>query len=144
MKQFLMPRRKERSMSRKLYRNPDGKFMGVCSGLAEYLRMDVGLVRLVFIILAFVTGGAAILAYIAMGIFLPIDDYRDSDSVFDKMKGEYWDKRNFSSRSSRRRRGRVDINDIKNEFDNLKSRVSNMEDSVFNKERDWDERFKNS
>jgi phage shock protein C len=122
----------------KLYRNPDGKFMGVCSGLSDYLRIDVGLLRLAFIVGTFVTGGVAFFIYLALGIFLPVSG---AESVFDKVKSDYWD--GTKGQSKTKKRG-VDINDVKSEFDNLKSRVSKMEDSVFNKEKDWDERFKRS
>ncbi len=127
----------------RLCRIPDGKIMGVCGGIANWLKMDVGLVRLGVIIAAAITGGVVVFVYIALGIFLPIGDSVDSDSIFDKVKGDY----NENKRSSRRRsrgRGRVTVEDVKDEFDNLKSRVSKMEDSVFNKEKDWDERFNKS
>lgn len=125
----------------KLYRSSNGKFMGVCAGLANWLRMDVGLVRLGFIIAVFITGGVVFFIYLALGIFLPVDDSLEYDSIFDKVRNDFGDgKRGKSSR----RRGGVTVEDVKNEFDNLKSRVSKMEDSVFNKERDWDERFKKS
>ena len=127
----------------KLYRSSHGKIMGVCSGLSNWLRMDVGLIRLGFIIVAFITGGALAFAYLALGIFLPIGDSVDSDSIFDKMKGDYSDNKKSSRRRSRGRGG-VTVEDVRDEFNNLKSRVSKMEDSVFNKEKDWDDRFKNS
>lgn len=115
----------------KLYRSPNGKIMGVCQGLANWLRMDVSLIRLAFIIGFFITGGFVLIVYLAMGIFLPIGDNYSSDSVYDNSR-EY------------RRGPRVTIDDVKSEFDNLKSRVTDVEDAVFNKERDWDERFKKS
>lgn len=106
----------------KLYRNPNGKFMGVCLGISQWLSVDVGIVRLGVIVATFMSGGVVFFVYLALGIFLPIGD-------------EY---------SDRRFKSRVTVDDVKNEFDNLKSRVSKMEDSIFNKERDWDERFKRS
>jgi phage shock protein C len=125
----------------KLYRSPNGKIMGVCQGLSNWLRVDVGLVRLGFIISAFITGGVVFFVYLALGIFLPIEDELESDSIFDKVRSDFSD----GTGSSRYRKGRrITVEDVKNEFDNLKSRVSKMEDSVFNKERDWDERFKKS
>jgi len=127
----------------KLYRSSNGKFMGVCAGLANWLRMDVGLVRLGFIIASFMTGGVVFFIYLALGIFLPIDDCIESESIFDKVRTEY---SGSSKKGSRRSgfRGGVTVEDVRDEFNNLKSRVSKMEDSVFNKERDWDNRFKNS
>lgn len=121
----------------RLYRSPNGKVMGVCQGLANWLRMDVSLIRLAFIIGLFMTGGVLIIPYIALGIFLPIGDEFGSESVYDRMRGEQRDGR-------RGRKPNITINDVKDEFDNLKSRVTNVEDAVFNKERDWDERFNKS
>ncbi|MBN2616775.1 MAG: PspC domain-containing protein [Spirochaetales bacterium] len=125
----------------RLYRSPNGKVMGVCQGIANWLRMDVSLVRLGVIIVSFMTGGVVLFVYFALGIFLPIDDDYSSESIFDKVKDETSSRRR--SRPNSYRRG-FTVDDVKNEFDNLKSRVSNMENTVFNKERDWDERFKKS
>lgn len=55
-----------------LYRLREGAVIGgVCAGLAVYFNIDVVLVRLIFVVLTFVTGGAWILAYIIMMIILP-------------------------------------------------------------------------
>lgn len=134
----------------KLYRSPNGKFMGVCAGLSNWLRVDVSLIRIAFVIGLFMTGGTLIVIYIALGIFLPIDDYDDSESVFSRMKDEFSNDMNRGSSKYRKeyrssKKGRpFTVSDVKDEFDNLKSRVSKMEDSVFNKEKDWDERFNKS
>lgn len=63
------------NIKRTLYRIPkQGKISGVCAGLADYLDLDVTLLRVIFIIGLFVTGGAAILLYIILAIILPVDD----------------------------------------------------------------------
>jgi len=62
-------------VKRPLYRLPkQGKIAGVCAGLADYFDFDVTLVRVIFIIGAFITGGAAILLYIIFAIVLPVSD----------------------------------------------------------------------
>lgn len=59
-------------MEKKLYRNEfDKTIAGVCSGLAEYLKMDVSLVRLAFLLLAIFKGGG-VLVYIILWIVLPV------------------------------------------------------------------------
>lgn len=59
---------------KKLYKIEEGKmFCGVCTGLAEYLRVDVNVVRLVTVIGAF-CGGAGLAAYIVGAILLPFKD----------------------------------------------------------------------
>lgn len=132
----------------KLCRIPNGKIMGVCGGVANWLRVDTGMVRVAVIVAAAMSGGVVVVIYIALGIFLPIDEYNTyeangSESVFNKFKNEYSEGRRSGRKGSDSRRG-VTVDDVKNEFNNLKSRVSKMEDTVFNKERDWDERFKQS
>ena len=44
---------------------------GVCAGLAAYFKVDTCLVRLIFVALTFLTGGAWIIAYVIMMIILP-------------------------------------------------------------------------
>ena len=57
-------------MERKIYKSKrDRVLAGVCGGLADYFRIDVTLVRLVFIALAF--SGAGILVYIVAAIIMP-------------------------------------------------------------------------
>ena len=59
---------------KKLYKVEEGKMLcGVCTGLAEYLRMDVNVVRIVTVVSAFF-GGAGLAAYIAAAILLPFED----------------------------------------------------------------------
>ncbi len=56
---------------KKLYRNTQSKVLGgVCSGLAEYLSIDIAIVRLIFFLLAwFALGGVVV--YLAMWIIVP-------------------------------------------------------------------------
>lgn len=50
-----------------------GKLMGVCAGLADWLKVDVLIVRLVMIAGLFITGPIALLLYILTG-WLASDD----------------------------------------------------------------------
>jgi phage shock protein PspC (stress-responsive transcriptional regulator) len=59
-----VPSRLERS-------NTNRVIAGVCGGIAEYLAVDVTLVRLAFVLLAFV-GGVGLLAYIVLLILMPL------------------------------------------------------------------------
>ncbi len=57
---------------RRLYRHAEEKvFGGVCGGIAAYFNMDPVVVRILFVILALITTGAAVLAYIILWIALP-------------------------------------------------------------------------
>jgi phage shock protein C len=55
----------------KLYRSPDNRVIaGVAAGLAEYFRIDVALIRLLWIIAVF-WGGGGLLAYLIAWIVIP-------------------------------------------------------------------------
>ncbi|HUS25802.1 MAG TPA: PspC domain-containing protein [Nevskiaceae bacterium] len=57
---------------KRLYLLPDGAVIaGVCNGLAAYFNVDVTIVRLLFILLAFVTSCAWILVYVALMFVVP-------------------------------------------------------------------------
>jgi phage shock protein PspC (stress-responsive transcriptional regulator) len=56
----------------RLYRNENDKFIGgVCSGVANYLRIDPTVVRILFAVITFGGFGAGFLLYILMWIILP-------------------------------------------------------------------------
>ena len=57
---------------RRLYLIREGAYIaGVCKGLAAYLNLDISIVRLLFIVLTVLTGGAWILVYIVMMFVVP-------------------------------------------------------------------------
>ena len=56
-----------------LLNRPRGKVMGVCAGLADWLNVDVLVVRLGVIVATLVTGPVAVLLYILTG-WLASDD----------------------------------------------------------------------
>jgi phage shock protein PspC (stress-responsive transcriptional regulator) len=45
---------------------------GVCGGIAEYLQIDATLVRVFFVIAAFLTAGLAVLGYIVLMVMMPL------------------------------------------------------------------------
>jgi phage shock protein PspC (stress-responsive transcriptional regulator) len=47
---------------------------GVCGGLARYLNMDVSLVRILTVVLAVLTSGAALLVYAVAALVVPEDE----------------------------------------------------------------------
>jgi len=58
-------------MEKKLYRNTTNKKLcGVCSGIAEYLGLDVTLVRLIWALFV-LAEGIGILAYIVAALLMP-------------------------------------------------------------------------
>jgi phage shock protein PspC (stress-responsive transcriptional regulator) len=71
----------EPQITKKLYRDPDKKVLGgVASGLAAYMKMDLFVVRLIFVVTA-VFGGVGFIAYIVFWIVAP-----EARSITDKMQ----------------------------------------------------------
>jgi phage shock protein PspC (stress-responsive transcriptional regulator) len=67
-------------MERRFYRSStDRKLTGVSGGLAEYLDVEPVLVRIAWVIVAIFTGGAAILAYVALVFIMPLDEIAEDD-----------------------------------------------------------------
>ncbi len=61
-------------MNRRLYRSPTDKVIGgVAGGVAEYLDLDPSIVRVVWALLALLTGGVFFLLYIVMWIVVPVN-----------------------------------------------------------------------
>ena len=59
-------------MNRRLYRSrTDSVISGVAGGVAEYLDVDPSIVRVVWALLAIVTGGVFVVLYIVMWIVVP-------------------------------------------------------------------------
>lgn len=66
--------KKDKTMNDRFVLNPArGKVMGVCSGLADWLNVDVLIVRLGVIVATLITGPIAVLLYILTG-WLAADD----------------------------------------------------------------------
>ncbi len=57
---------------KRLYRDPEHRvFGGVCGGLGAYFNMDPLVVRIIFVILTFITSGTGLLAYLILWIAVP-------------------------------------------------------------------------
>ena len=62
---------KGQKMNKKLYRSiANKKICGVCGGIGEYLDLDPTIVRILWIVFAFL-GGSGLLAYIICAIIMP-------------------------------------------------------------------------
>jgi len=62
----------EAKRKRRLYRDPDRRVIGgVCGGLGAYFNMDPVILRIIFVVLLFGTGGMGFLAYIILWIAVP-------------------------------------------------------------------------
>lgn len=79
-----------RDGSKVLMRPRDGRMLaGVCAGVADYFGLDVTLVRVIWAVLAVITGGAGILAYLVAWILIP--DEGQKSSVAENMVGKKQD-----------------------------------------------------
>ena len=59
---------------KKLYKSKtDKKLCGVCGGLAEYLQLDVTVIRLIWALLVF-CAGTGLLAYLVAALVLPNEE----------------------------------------------------------------------
>jgi phage shock protein C len=62
-----------------LVRNRDNRIVaGVCAGLADYLGMDVNVVRLLVAIVTLITAGTGILAYLVAWAVIPEEGQKTS------------------------------------------------------------------
>lgn len=95
------PRAETDGAPRRLYQIREGAMIsGICTGMAAYFNIDVTLVRIIFVVLAFLTGGLWILAYLAMMFVIPFahtDEERaaasgapfNAQEVIDRAKKHY-------------------------------------------------------
>jgi phage shock protein PspC (stress-responsive transcriptional regulator) len=100
---------------KRLYQLHDGAMLsGVCAGLAAYLGVDVTIVRIVFVLLAIVTKGVWVLAYVVLMFVIPYADTSEeraaafgrtfsAKDLVDEAKRHYSD---FASRHGARREWR--------------------------------------
>ena len=69
-------------MNRRLYRcRHDRRLAGVSAGMAEYFDADPTIVRLLWFVSIFVTGGLSILLYLVMAIIVPIEPLTDMEAT---------------------------------------------------------------
>lgn len=75
-------------MEKKLYRNEHDKAIaGVASGLADYMQIDVTIIRLLFVLTTIFLAGSGILAYIVLWIVAPVNN--DPAAKYQKFKDYY-------------------------------------------------------
>ena len=112
---------------KRLYRSRHGKIFGVCRGIADWRNLPVEYIRL-FMILAFIfTGFFPVgLIYFLAALVLPMEpegtrDYRFSESRNEPGRG---------------------FENFRREARDLKDRISRMENRIYDKEKNWEERFR--
>ncbi|WP_158544348.1 PspC domain-containing protein [Pedobacter miscanthi] len=79
-------------MEKKLFRNEHDKMIaGVASGLADYMQVEVTIIRLLFALSAIFMAGGGLIAYIIMWIIVPVNN--DPAARFSKFN-DYFNKNN--------------------------------------------------
>ncbi len=69
-------------MNRRLYRcRHDRRLAGVAAGTAEYLDLDPTIVRLLWFVSIFLTGGLSVLLYFVMAIIVPQEPMTDVEAA---------------------------------------------------------------
>ncbi len=119
---------------RRLYRARDGTILGVCAGIARYMEVSPGRVRLIAVVLMFVTSAWPIVGlYFLAAFFMPLEPVRPIES---EEAQEFYN----SFTSSRT----MALHRLKRTFDRLDRRIRHMEDVVTDAEYDWDRRMRES
>lgn len=118
----------------KLYRSRSGMVLGVCKGLATFLDVPIGAVRLAVVALAPFTGlWPMIAAYLIAGFVIKPEPVLAPDS--DEERAFYDDY--VASRTNALAR-------VKRRFEQLERRVRRLEDHVTSREYDFDRRLHRS
>ncbi len=110
--------------TRKLYRSRNGKVFGVCQGIADWKDLPADTLRLIVGISILVTGVfPGILIYALVALLLPLEPTSRERRYTEREQGNSYGE------------------SLNETFERLKRKVENMEESVFNKEREWDRKF---
>jgi len=76
-------------MEKRLYRSrSDRMISGVCGGLAAYLNLDPTLVRIVTVLLGFMSFGTALLLYLILAVIMPLEPAASQPQIPTSAAGE--------------------------------------------------------
>jgi phage shock protein C len=97
------------SLRTKFYKDKaNGKFMGVCAGIADYTGIDILWARIGMLVLMWLSGGVVFMAYLALGI---LAENKPSGMYADRREEKFWQGvRQSPSRTARE--VRADFRDI--------------------------------
>lgn len=75
-------------MEKKLYKVEEGKILcGVCAGFSEFLKLDVNIVRIIFVVLT-VCGSAGFWIYLVCSLILPWKPVNVVDAPVEKAESK--------------------------------------------------------
>ncbi len=113
------------------YRARDGVIFGVCKGLSRYLDANVVGLRLIAVVVMFVTGfWPVIIAYIIAALLMKPEPVMPLETEED---AEFYN----SFTSSRK----MALQRLKRTYDNLDRRIQRIESTVTARDYDWERRF---
>ena len=137
--------------TRRWTRSPRGRVLGVATGLAEWRGFPTDITRLVvFLIFICTAFFPALLVYLIIAVILPeqteADIIRDGDTTYSSdyaystrnRRKSYSSYKNADDATFREK----STEDLEREYEELKKKVETMESDVFDKEKEWDARFK--
>lgn len=123
---------------KKLYKNPkERKFLGVCAGLADYLEVDVSMVRIVVVLTSLIPGSFVPIAYFIAYFILdnkPKHSFTQKGSTYSKVKETLDESKNYSHSS---------FKSCSRKFSALHERLSRIEAYVTSNRFKLDREFRN-
>lgn len=130
-------------------RSPRGSILGVATGLAEWKAFPVDTTRLiVFIIVCCTSFVPGAIIYLLLAIILPVQTEDDIISEHEWREKNKRTSRGFSDNyqdvNYEEVRSEKTTEELKREYEELKKKVESMESEMFDREKDWDERFRSS
>ena len=100
------------------YKAEDGNIDGVVTGFARWQGFDVKLTKIIVVLLAIFTAvGPFVVIYIVLSCILPRESEALKEDVFQTNR------------------------DLNKKYEKLKRKVEEMENELFDKEKEWDEKF---
>jgi len=115
----------------RLYRSRDGVIFGVCRGLANYLEMNVNVLRGIAVVLTILTGfWAGVITYVVAALMMRLEPVMPLETEED---AEFYN----SFTGSRK----MALHRLKRTFDNLDRRIQRIEGIVTARDYDWDRRL---
>ena len=129
-------------MTKRWTRSPRGKIFGVCTGLAEWRDLDPGFVRLISLIAVLFSGVfPGVIIYLILALILPPQSEGDFGSKERRHSSKYDHIYKDATDAEYKEEADKSTDDLKTEYEELKKKVEEMENEMFDKEKDWDERF---
>ena len=109
--------------------NKKAQIFGVCSGIAQWADLEIKTFQtLSFLIVLFTGFFPGALIYLILALVIPSEEvstysynnnYKEDDSFYSEKTTE----------------------ELRKEYEELKKKVETMENEMFDKEKDWDQRF---